>query len=247
MTEILCRLLNDGTCQFDRIELNGNDLPIDIQNLIREDKKYGYLTPVDGFVTYRVTDGDKEITRSEVGYLVRLALQQYQLKFDVKFRPAKRDEKEMLNIGFSDVTTDKYMTGSTLAYHGYPNGALRGICRINRNYFFTVHGRRLNLHEIDPEHYPDPEKAKSAPTWDLDMILMHEVGHGIFGLQHDGQSNTVMAALYPHMSEYLDPRTISRIEAKGVRRRPVKTKREELRYKQWLEYKLENFPIWLKR
>jgi len=246
MPELICRLLNTGKCEFDRIELNGKDLPIDLQNLIREDKKYGFMTPPsDGWITYRVYDGDKEISRDGVEDLVRIALLQYQLKFQVKFRPAKKDHEAMLKISFSDPQTDKYMTGSTLAYHGYPGGGLRGICRINRNYYYTSHGLRLNLHIIDPEHYPDASKAKSAPTWDLDQILLHEFGHGVFGLQHDGQSGAVMSAFYPHMSELLDPRTSARIEAKGFKLRPTREQWKEQRLQKWLMVKLENQPIWV--
>lgn len=248
MSELICRLLNTGRCDYDRIELNGDELPIDLQNLIREDKKYGYLTPdSSGYITYRVYDGDREMPLEAVSDLVRMALTQYQLKFQVKFRRAKRTEKAMLNISFSDPQTDKYMTGSTLAYHGYPGGALRGICRINRNYYYTSHGLRLSLHVIDPEHYPDPAKAKNAPTWDLDQILLHEFGHGVFGLQHDGRAGMVMSPYYGQMSELLDPRTSARVEAKGFKPRPKREQWKEERLQKWLMAKMEPQPIWVEQ
>lgn len=245
MSELICRLLNTGKCEFDKIELNGKDLPIDLQGLIREDRKFGFLTPVDGWITYRVYDGDKEISQNDVEYLVRVALGQYQLKFDVKFRPAGKLEDPMLKISFSDPQTDKNMTGSTLAYHGYPSGALRGVCRINRNYFYTVHGLRLNLHYIDPEHYPDASKAKSAPTWDLDQILLHEFGHGVFGLQHDGKAGMVMSPHYGQMSELIDPRTSARIQAKGFKLRATRERWKEERLLKWQAARLETLPIWV--
>lgn len=246
MTELICRLLNTGKCEFDRIELNGKDLPIDLQGLIKQDRQYGFLTPDSkGWITYRVYDGDKEVSLEAVDWMVRVALGQYQLKYEVKFRRASKNEEPMLRISFSDPQTDKYMTGSTLAYHGYPGGALRGICRINRNYFYTSHGLRINLHFIDPEHYPDASKAKNAPTWDLDQILLHEFGHGVFGLQHDGQSGMVMSAFYTHMSEVIDPRTSARIQAKGFKLRKAREQWKEERLQKWLMARLESSPVWV--
>lgn len=248
----MCRLVvgKDGKARAEGIDINNfKDLPIDLQNLINEDKKYGkILPPANGWITYKVYDGDKEMNREDVEYLVRIALGNYQRKFDIKFRPAKDFESAMLKISFTDPQHDKNMTGSTLAYHYYPYFTeKRGICRINRNYYYTVHGRRLNLSIIDPEHYPDPTKAKEAPTWDLDQILIHEFGHGIFGLQHDGQSGTTMSATYQHMTEFLDERTIKRIEAKGYKKRGLLAQWKEQRLEKWLKARAEHLPIWVEQ
>lgn len=225
------------------------ELPVDIQNLITEDKKLGLLKPKrsDGWYTFKCYDVDKELNFEQLDHIIRMALFRWSKKMKVKFRPAKENEDPDLKLYFTDPQHDTQMYGSTLAYHYYPMGdsnTLKGICRINRNYYYTINGVRLNLHFIDPDHYPDAGKAQEAPTWDLDQILGHEFGHGIFGLMHDGKDGNMMSSSYTHMSEYPTDRDYTRAAAK-VEYKPVRDQVKEARLEEWFIAKSEEFPIWV--
>lgn len=254
---IACRLLatdngkiiTKSTSIAGKLDLNEfNQLPIDLQQLIKNDKQFGVMKPrhAHGWITYKVYSFDKEINSVEMDHIIRMALFRLSRKLNLKFRPAYRDEDPDLKIDFTDPQHDPDMTGQTLAYHGYPltGSKYYGICRINKNYFYTIHGQRLNLHFIDPEHYPDASLAKKAPTWDLDQILGHEFWHGVLGCGHDGKAGNLMSANYTMMAEYPTERDYIRGAAK-VGWKAKKEQWKEERLEKWFMAKAEEFPIWV--
>jgi hypothetical protein len=84
----------------------------------------------------------------------------------------------------------------------YPlGGSTNGICVINTRFYWTLSGKAVNMHLIDPIHYPDESTAPvQGMSWDLDQVLGHEFGHGILGLQHYIEG--LMAYRYDLMTEF---------------------------------------------
>lgn len=227
---MICRLTVDS---FGKIVIGDNTpIPTDLQALIDTDKQYGLLdADPDGWITWKVYDYDTEVNLEQVNYLVRVALMGWGFKVNAKFRPANR-YPPCLKIYFSDPEHDPNMTPATLAYHYYPMGksnSMRGVCYINRSYYYTIDGKPLDLSIIDPKNYPKPA-GLDGKTYDLDRILRHEFGHGVFGLQHDGSIGNCMSAYYDKGSEFLTDRDIFRAAAK-VGKKTLKAKMLDSWYK----------------
>ena len=139
-------------------------------------------------------------------------------------------------IEFRTVATDpeKELKASTLMYHYYPisNSAnrLRGLCVINKDFFWTTAGGSWDMHYIDPEHYPEPNSGYGGKTYDLDQVYTHEVLHGL-GLPHSKTAGNVMSPNYGIMAEWMSEEDIARIQAKYGSRNI-----SESRIKRWLKW-----------
>lgn len=233
--------------EYCRLEINSNgdiittddtnQLESELRDLIQSDKKYGLLSPDSkGWITWQTYDYDSEITIDQVNYCIRIALTGWQHKVNAKFRPAKKGDDAILKIYFSDPQHDPNMTANTLAYHYYPFvREKRGICVINRDFYFTVDGKPVSLTIIDPKNYPKPTTRKGK-TYDLDQVLRHEFGHGVFGLQHDKNEANVMSANYAKGAEFLTDRDVIRAAAK-VGKKTLKSKILE----RWYRVKSEGY------
>ena len=119
-------------------------------------------------------------------------------------------------------------------YHYYPisnsSNRLRGLCVINKDFFWTTSGKTLDMHYIDPEHYPESNSGYGGKTYDLDQVYTHEVLHGL-GLPHSKTSGNVMSPNYGIMAEWLSDEDIARIQAKYGSRNI-----SESRVKRWLKW-----------
>lgn len=246
----LCKLKVDaaGNGIFETVE----EIDLSLETLFREDAKYGYLkslVPGKNHLTYRVYNGDDEMPQKVADYIARLAFMGWINEVNIHIRPAKDGEEPDIKIRFDDKEHDSTLNNNTIAYMYYPintKSQYRGVCVINRAFYFSISGTPISMHFIDPEHYPDPNTKTKAKTWDLDRILRHEFGHGIFGLIHDGQSGNTMSSSYEHMNEEL---TVSRDIARAARKvgRKVWSKLNlYARWRKWYyETKSENIPDWL--
>ena len=135
----------------------------EINSIIEEDKRYGVFQPFNGkYYTYRVQNEDEEITNEQVLKSIEYSYRRISLRTNLKFRRAREGEYADLKIEFRTVESDpeKQLKSSTLMYHYYPisnsTNRLRGLCVINKNYYWTTSGGSLDMHYIDPEHYPTP-------------------------------------------------------------------------------------------
>jgi hypothetical protein len=192
-----------------------------LETLLREDKKFGFLKPTNGVLTFKALMGDRELPQHIVEYLAMVALQGWSFETPIKFRIVKSDAWADLRLKFTDPRHDPDMTGMTLAYHYYPfitTKEKRGLCVFNTDYYYTIHGKPISLHQIDPVHYPKPDESRKGATFDFDRIYRHELGHGIFGLIHDGQSGNTMSANYSHGSDEITKRDYTRAQAKAGKR-----------------------------
>jgi len=186
---------------------NFKDLPIAWQTQIKEDRKFGVAVPYNNkYFTFRCYDEDTEVPKPVAEYIIDIAYSawEYDLNINVKIAPEDLPDSAVdFKLYFKTTTTDKNLRGSTLAYHYYPishQSEYKGICVINKEYFYNINGENISLGIIDPLNYR-PDEKKKGRTYNLVKILRHEFGHGLLGLPHTGESGHTMSALYNHMSE----------------------------------------------
>jgi hypothetical protein len=242
MVEICKLIVKDNIAKFESVE----STDLSLETLYREDAKYGFLKSLSGknYLTYQVLNGDDELPNEVADYIANVAFMGWINEVNMHIRRAKSNEEPDIKIKFDDVEHDSNLTSNTLAYMYYPinnTSKYRGVCVINRAFYYTINGKGINLHVFDPEHYPDPDTKTTKKTWDLDQILRHEFGHGLFGLIHDSQSGNTMSASYEHMAEELTERDILRA-AKKVGKKIWKRSDLFARWRKWYySTRSENF------
>ncbi len=241
MNEEYCELiLNDkGTIESTD---SAKDTIRTIEQQIQFDKRYGNFTPRNGkYFTFKVYSGDKEISHKTVVKAVHYAFKGWTIRTKIKVKRARKNELPDFRIYFRTVAEDPLLKKNTIMYHYYPisdvNNPKRGVCVINADFYYTVHGNPISMHEIDPDNYPEDTKI-TGKTMDIDAIIRHEFGHG-FGLPHDEKSPTVMYYSAGGMAEFPAPRDIARIQAKlGV---STLSKYRVFRWMLWLRYRSDNY------
>ncbi|MFM7795131.1 MAG: matrixin family metalloprotease [Candidatus Nitrosotenuis sp.] len=214
--EMICRALAsyNGRIEYSSVTADG-------QNQIETDKKFGFLKPSkEGILTFSITNRDGEISERAVDRAVKFALGEWAFYVPIKFKKVPKDGR--ISVEFKSEYEDPILNSSTLAYMYYPiSGTNSGKCVINTRFFWTNDGKGINMSKIDPIRYDINTKVKGK-TWDLDQVLRHEFGHGVFGLPHDKNENNIMSANYGVMKEHLTEADISRARAKaGVREIPA--------------------------
>lgn len=205
---MICRVLRLANGKTEYSSVTSDDT-----NQIEGDKKFGFLKPTNGILTFSITNRDGEISEKGVDRAVKFALQEWGLYTPIKF--VKVPTNGNIRIEFRSEGEDPILNPNTLAYMYYPmGGKTNGQCVVNTRFRWDNHGKGLNMHKIDPIHYPSDTKAKGQ-TWDLDQVLRHEFGHGIFGLPHDIHPNNIMSGNYGVMKEHLTDVDVTRARAKA--------------------------------
>ena len=63
-------------------------------------------------------------------------------------------------------------------YHYYPinnvNSSLRGVCVVNTDFNFSIHGNNVSMFEVDPEHYTEDTKV-TAPVVYIITVLLYNI------------------------------------------------------------------------
>jgi len=241
MTEKYCELvlLDNGKMQStDAAETTTKS----IEEKIQDDKRYGNFVPRNGkYFTFRVYGEDEEIKHKTVIKAVHYAFRGWTIRTKAKVRRARKNEEPDFKIHFKNPRTDSLLKKNTIMYHYYPindvNNPKRGMCVINSDFYYTVHGNPISMHMIDPKNYPKDTK-RTGKTMDIDAIIRHEFGHG-FGLSHDNQTHTVMYYSQGGMAEFPQKRDIARIQGKlGV---SLLSKHIVFRWMLWLRYRSDNY------
>ena len=226
MQPMICRaIVNNGVLSFNSVTVGG----ITIAEQIASDKVFGFLKPKNGIITYSITNGDDEITEKQVLHAVRYAFMGWAFYVPIKFVHVIRDG--MVRIKFKSEEEDLILNKNTLAYMYYPTGGITdGIMVINKRFYWTNDGKAVNMHLIDPIHYPNPVTAPvQGMSWDLDKVIRHELGHGIFGLSHSQNKYRIMSGGYEIMDEHITPEDVVRAQAKAG-------KIEKPRLERWLAW-----------
>jgi len=195
-----------------------------MSDIIDEDKKYGTFQPINGeYFTYKVMNEDEEMNEKQITKSIQKAYRRIAVRTNLKFRKARSDEQPDFRIEFRTVDTDpeEHLTSGTLMYHYYPinniANSLRGLCVVNKQFYWTTHGESLSMNIIDPDNYPDPETKWKGKTYDFDQVYTHEVLHGL-GLPHSKHTGNVMSSNYGIMAEWLSEEDLSRVYAKYGKR-----------------------------
>lgn len=249
MSELICRAITAGN-KIEYVTEKISDGKIigvletsqnhDLEQIFKDDKKYGLLLPRDGkSYSYRVLNGDSEISLSSVKKAVQSALLSWWIELEFDFHRAQEEEMADITIQFRSEDEDSILNSSTLAYMYYPlGGKNNGVCVVNTRFYWTLNGNAVNMHLIDPVHYPDPKTAPvQGLSHDLDQVLKHEFGHGIFGLPHIVSILRVMSASYGKMAEWLHIDDILRA-AQKIPRRNMATRKYN-RLKVWIKSRSE--------
>jgi len=226
----LCKIVWDPTLKkatFESAEGRG----LTLQQMIEDDKKYGIMVPANGkYFTYAVLNEDQEFTRKEVQKSVAFGFRRWQIYASIpKYRRVKPDFKGVIDFRFEFRTVesdpDKQLTANSIMYHYYPiqdtTHPLRGLCVINKAFFFTGHGNAVTGHFMKSKGFEVQFPDGNYKTLDFDKLIGHENGHGL-GLPHDAESENMMAYREDLMTEYPSDRDIRRMRAKyGTRRMPA--------------------------
>jgi hypothetical protein len=214
VTEMICRAKSDG--KYDSVRVSG----VTIEQQIEDDRKFGFLSPKNGVLNYIILNNDKEITEKQVKRAVSMALFGWRLHVPIKFRRVKNRLDADITVQFNSEEDDELLDKNTLAYMYYPLGGINdGRCVVNKRFHWTNHGKGVDMHEIDPTHYPIPTPSNpKGKTWDLDKVLRHEFGHGVFGLPHSQSEARIMSGNESFMAEFFTGEDITRAQAKaGIR------------------------------
>lgn len=208
--EIICRAKTDGT--YDSVRVSG----VTLEQQLEDDIKFGFLEPKNGILRYYLINNDVEITEKNTRKAVSLALFGWRLHVPIKFRRAKNRLEADITVEFRSEDEDELLDKNTLAYMYYPlGGANNGKCVVNTRFYWTNHGNGIDMHYIDPVHYPNKGSGVKGKTWDLDKVLRHEFGHGVFGLPHSQKEDRIMSANERYMAEYFTQEDILRAQAKA--------------------------------
>lgn len=189
-------------------------IPTSLQTVIENDKKFGVLRPKNGAsYGYIILNNDTEITTKQVRRAVTNALWRWRLKLKFDFHRVRTRAEADFVFEFRSEAQDSLLTANTLAYMYYPLGGVNnGVCVINTRPYWSLHGNGIDMHYIDPINYPQLGSGLMGKTWDLDQVLGHELGHGMFGLPH---YFGIMASHYGIMAEFAQENDILRAHAKG--------------------------------
>lgn len=214
MEEMICRAKTNG--QYDSVRVSG----IDLQQQLADDVKFGFLEPKNGVLKYVLQNRDREITKKQARKAVAMALFSWRMYVPITFRRTTNIAEADIIVEFRHTRDDELLDSGTLAYMYYPLGTEhQGLCVVNSEHYWTIDGESIDMHFIDPVHYPqESESNPRGKTHDLDQVLRHEFGHGVFGLPHSQNHNRIMSSNVGVMQEHLHEEDIIRAQAKaGIR------------------------------
>lgn len=236
---LICRVMvGNAGLEFDSVDSR----VMTLSQIIEDDKKYGVMTPANGeYFTWAVLNEDKEMTVKEVEKAVQFSQKRWRLYGDLpKFKRVDKDFTGVIDfrIEFRTVESDpdQKLTENTVMYHYYPinniNHPLRGLCVVNKKYFFTSHGEPVSGAFLASKGFQVQFLDGHYESLDFDTVYGHELGHGL-GLPHDPESCNMMAFRVDLMVEYPSERDQARIIAKAGARRMSAWWR--LRWLRWLK------------
>jgi len=213
-------LICQAILKNDRIEFTGPvNFSTTLKEQIQEDKKFGMMYPRnEKYFTWKAEDWEgNHIKKKQVLYGINLAWTQAELEIPIDVKRARPKEPADFRIAFRRTEDDSDLTKGTLMYHYYPinevDHPLRGLCVVNTDFPWTVHGNPISMHEINPLHYPEDTKS-TGQTFDFDQVYTHEgPGHGL-GLPHSPLDYQMMSPSYTIMSEFLTKWDKKRLIAK---------------------------------
>lgn len=246
--DLICKVIYDKTenCyHFESAEVPGLKT---LEEQIEIDKRYGKMLPRNGkYFTFRAMAwNDKFITDRQINRGITLAWQQAEIEIPIDVRKAKDNEIPDFKIYFRATADDPHLSRNTVMYQYYPINDItnpnRGVCVVNTDFDFTIHGNLVSMFLIDPDHYTEDTKVK-APTIDFDEVYEHEgPGHGL-GLPHSTHDGKVMSRSVGTMAKFLHDETpletIPRMIAKYGKRGMLSIFRK--RWRNWYRVRSDKY------
>lgn len=220
-TPLLCRAVlgKDGVVEFESAETKG----LTLSQTIEDDKRYGTMKPANGkYYTFAILNEDVEFTQKQARQAVQFGQKKWRIYANTpKFKHVSKDFQGVIDfrIEFRTVESDpdKQLNEGTIMYHYYPiskvDHPLRGLCVVNKKFFFTSHGNPVKGTEYEKFGMRVQFPNKDYESLDFDQVYAHELGHGL-GLPHDTEFGQLMSYRYDLMSEYAQMRDQSRMIVK---------------------------------
>lgn len=208
-----------------------------LEEQIEEDKKFGvFPVPDSGILTYRLlnhsSDFDKK-NKNRIG--MNYALTQWDIEIAPDLRYVSINQSSDISIEFKDANDDELFSDepNVLAYAYFPDAgeSLRGLVRVNDDYEWSLNGKGKWITN-------EGGQRVKIKTWDLILVLRHELGH-TFGLSHTANPGNTMSPSYEIMSRHNTAEDIARIRAKYGKR--GWTSRRYMALKNWLVREVNGF------
>ncbi len=219
--------------RFESVEIKADSL----KEQIEKDIEFGqFPIPSSDTLSYRLinhsSDFDKK-NKNRIG--MNYALTQWDIEIAPNLKYVSIKESSDISIEFKDANDDELFADepNVLAYAYFPNAgeSLRGIVRVNDDYEWSLNGKGKWITNEGGQRI----KIK---TWDLILVLRHELGH-TFGLPHTANPHNTMSSSYEIMSRHNTTEDIARIRAKYGKRNW--TSRRYMAFKSWLVRRVNGF------
>ena len=219
--------------RFESVEIKADSL----KEQIEKDKEFGqFPIPSSDTLSYRLinhsSDFDKK-NKNRIG--MNYALTQWDIEIAPNLKYVSIKESSDISIEFKDANDDELFSEepNVLAYAYFPNAgeSLRGIVRVNDDYEWSLNGKGKWITN-------EGGQRVKIKTWDLILVLRHELGH-TFGLPHTANPHNTMSSSYEIMSRHNTTEDIARIRAKYGKR--SWTSRRYMTFKSWLVRRVNGF------
>lgn len=219
--------------RFESVEIKADSL----KEQIKKDIEFGqFPIPSSDTLSYRLinhsSDFDKK-NKNRIG--MNYALTQWDIEIAPNLKYVSINQSSDISIEFKDANDDELFADepNVLAYAYFPNAgeSLRGIVRVNDDYEWSLNGKGKWITNEGGQRI----KIK---TWDLILVLRHELGH-TFGLPHTANPHNTMSSSYEIMSRHNTTEDIARIRAKYGKRNW--TSRRYMAFKSWLVRRVNGF------
>jgi len=219
--------------RFESVEIKADSL----KEQIEKDIEFGqFPIPSSDTLSYRLinhsSDFDKK-NKNRIG--MNYALTQWDIEIAPNLKYVSIKESSDISIEFKDANDDELFSEepNVLAYAYFPNAGelLRGIVRVNDDYEWSLNGKGKWITN-------EGGQRVKIKTWDLILVLRHELGH-TFGLPHTANPHNTMSSSYEIMSRHNTTEDIARIRAKYGKR--SWTSRRYMTFKSWLVRRVNGF------
>jgi len=219
--------------RFESVEIKADSL----KEQIEKDIEFGqFPIPSSDTLSYRLinhsSDFDKK-NKNRIG--MNYALTQWDIEIAPNLKYVSIKESSDISIEFKDANDDELFADepNVLAYAYFPNAgeSLRGIVRVNDDYEWSLNGKGKWITN-------EGGQRVKIKTWDLILVLRHELGH-TFGLPHTANPHNTMSPSYEIMSRHNTTEDIARIRAKYGKR--SWTSRRYMTFKSWLVRRVNGF------
>jgi len=219
--------------RFESVEIKADSL----KEQIEKDIEFGqFPIPSSDTLSYRLinhsSDFDKK-NKNRIG--MNYALTQWDIEIAPNLKYVSINQSSDISIEFKDANDDELFADEpyVLAYAYFPNAgeSLRGIVRVNDDYEWSLNGKGKWITN-------EGGQRVKIKTWDLILVLRHELGH-TFGLPHTANPHNTMSSSYEIMSRHNTTEDIARIRAKYGKR--SWTSRRYMAFKSWLVRRVNGF------